>query len=135
MLFHTWPFLLFLLVVVPVFYALRHTRLWIPWLMAASYFFYGWWNPYYLALVFYSTTLDYFLVALMDHCPRGGARVDVIGRLTRLRFDDRVLQAAFLISATATAALADEFGVGGKAHRLSRSGVGGATAQGKVVLF
>ncbi len=104
MLFHTWPFLLFLLVVVPVFYALRHTRLWIPWLMAASYFFYGWWNPYYLALVFYSTTLDYFLVALMDHCPRGGARVDVIGRLTRLRFDDRVLQAAFLISATATAA-------------------------------
>ncbi len=48
MLFHTWPFLIFMLVVLPVFFALRRTRLWIPWLMAASYFFYGWWNPYYL---------------------------------------------------------------------------------------
>ena len=58
MLFHTWPFLIFLLVVLPVFFALRRTRLWIPWLMVASYFFYGWWNPYYLLLVVYSTTLD-----------------------------------------------------------------------------
>ena len=31
-----------------------------PWLMLASYFFYGWWNPYYLLLVVYSTVLDYF---------------------------------------------------------------------------
>jgi hypothetical protein len=66
MLFHTWPFLVFMLIVLPVFYALRNTRWWIPWLMAASYFFYGWWNPYYLLLVFYATVLDYFLVALMS---------------------------------------------------------------------
>jgi alginate O-acetyltransferase complex protein AlgI len=71
MLFHTWPFLLFMLVVLPVFYALRGTRLWIPWLLAASYFFYGWWNPYYLVLVAYSTALDYLLVMLMDHSPAG----------------------------------------------------------------
>src|SRR5881394_3326493 len=70
MLFHTWPFALFLLVVLPVFFALRKTRLWLPWLTIASYFFYGWWNPYYLILVVYSTMLDYTLVALMDHCPR-----------------------------------------------------------------
>lgn len=70
MLFHTWPFLVFALVVFPVYFALRKTRLWIPWLMIASYFFYGWWNPYYLILVVYSTFLDYTLVALMDHCPR-----------------------------------------------------------------
>ena len=44
------------------------------WLMLASYFFYGWWNPYYLSLVFYSTVLDYFLVTLMDRCPREGRR-------------------------------------------------------------
>lgn len=69
MLFHTWPFLVFALVVLPVFFALRKTSLWIPWLMIASYFFYGWWNPYYLILVVYSTMLDYALVALMDHCP------------------------------------------------------------------
>jgi len=59
MLFHTWPFALFLLVVLPVFFALRKTRLWLPWLTIASYFFYGWWNPYYLFLVVYSTLLDF----------------------------------------------------------------------------
>ena len=92
MLFHSWPFLVFLMVVLPVFFALRRTRLWLPWLTLASYFFYGWWNPYYLFLVMYSTLLDFGLVALMDHCPHEGETVDVIGRLTRLRFDDRVLK-------------------------------------------
>ena len=103
MLFHTWPFAIFLFIVLPVFFALRKTRLWLPWLTAASYFFYGWWNPYYLFLVLYSTVLDFSLVALMDHCPRGGQRVDVRARLTRLRFDDRVLKFAF-IGATSAAA-------------------------------
>src|SRR5712664_1987742 len=102
MLFHTWPFLVFLSIVLPVFFALRKTRLWLPWLTVASYFFYGWWNPYYLLLVVYSTLLDFCLVALMDHCPRTGQEVDVLGRLTRLRFDDHVLKGAFLISAMAT---------------------------------
>ena len=102
MLFHTWPFLLFLLLVLPVFFALRRTRLWLPWLTVASYFFYGWWNPYYLLLVVYSTVLDFSLVALMDHCPRTGLKVDVFGRLTRFRFDDRVLEVAFAVSAMAT---------------------------------
>ncbi len=103
MLFHTWPFLLFMAVVLPVFFALRKTRLWLPWLTASSYFFYGWWNPYYLILVVYSTLLDFGLVALMDHCPREGQKVDVLARLTRLRFGDRVLKLAFL-SAALTAA-------------------------------
>src|SRR5438128_11861694 len=102
MLFHTWPFLLFLLIVLPVFFALRKTRLWLPWLTVASYCFYGWWNPYYLLLVVYSTVLDFCLVALMDHCPRAGQPVDVLARLTRLKFDDRVLQVAFGVSAVAS---------------------------------
>lgn len=110
MLFHTWPFLIFMLVVMPVFFALRKTRLWIPWLMAASYFFYGWWNPYYLLLVVYSTVLDYFLVAFMDHCPRpgdtAGQKIDVIARLTRLQFGDWVLKSAFLIASSAVAGTA-----------------------------
>jgi len=83
MLFHTWPFLLFMLVVLPVFLALRRTRLWIPWLLAASYFFYGWWNPYYLLLVVYSTALDYILVTLMDRCPR--VRPDFVALQSRDR--------------------------------------------------
>src|SRR2546423_11498898 len=72
MLFHTLPFLLFMLIVLPVFFALRKTPFWIAWLLAASYFFYGWWNPYYLLLIAYSTTLAYLLVTLMDHCPPAG---------------------------------------------------------------
>jgi len=102
MLFHTWPFLIFLLIVLPVFFALQKTRWWIPWLMAASYFFYGWWNPYYLLLVFYSTVLDFSLVALMDHCPHAGGKVDVAARLLYLRFDDGVLKTAFLAAVAAT---------------------------------
>jgi len=61
MLFHTWTFLLFIAVVLPVLFALRSTRLWIAWLLLASYTFYGWWNPYYLILVFYSTLLDFIV--------------------------------------------------------------------------
>src|ERR1043166_720888 len=101
MLFHTWPFLAFMLIVLPVFFALRKTRLWLPWLTVASYFFYGWWNPYYLLLVIYSTLLDFCLVALMDHCPRTAGKVDVLARITRLRFDDRVLKVAFIVSTAA----------------------------------
>jgi D-alanyl-lipoteichoic acid acyltransferase DltB (MBOAT superfamily) len=97
MLFHTWPFAVFLIVVLPVFFALRRTPLWIPWLMAASYFFYGWWNPYYLLLVVYSTALDYLLVTLMDHCPPAGVARD--GPI------DGVLRSAFWIAAALAAAL------------------------------
>src|SRR5439155_24174533 len=96
MLFHTWPFAIFLFIVLPVFVLLRKTKLWLPWLTLASYFFYGWWNPYYLFLVLYSTVLDFSLVALMDPCPREGNKVNVLARLTRLRFDDGVLRAAFV---------------------------------------
>ena len=102
MLFHTWPFLLFLLVVLPVFYALGKTRLWLLWMLAASYCFYGWWNPYYLALVLYTTTLVYFVVVLMDRCPAEGPKADVLARLTRLRFDDRAAKAAFIACALAS---------------------------------
>src|SRR5271157_1904420 len=101
MLFHTWPFFIFLAIVLPVFFLLRKTPFWIAWLMLASYFFYGWWNPYYLSLVFYSTVLDYFLVTLMDRCPREGANVDMMDRLRRLRFDDPVLKCSFIGSTLA----------------------------------
>ncbi len=99
MLFHTWEFAIFLLIVLPVFFALCKTRLWLPWLTIASYYFYARWNPYYLSLVIYSTILDFFLVALMDRCLRGGERVHVLSRLTKLKFDDPVLKFAFAFSA------------------------------------
>src|ERR1043166_3533537 len=99
MLFHTWPFLAFLLVVLPVFFALRKTPLWIPWLGLASYFFYGWGDPYYLILVVYSTMLDYTLVALMDHCPPTPLGEK---RPNRFRFDDRILLIAFIVATILT---------------------------------
>ncbi|MCA9271039.1 MAG: MBOAT family protein [Planctomycetales bacterium] len=66
MLFHTWPFLAFFAVVYGGFLALKKTPYWLHWLLAASYFFYGWWNPLYLLLIVYSTVLDYAVVAWMD---------------------------------------------------------------------
>jgi D-alanyl-lipoteichoic acid acyltransferase DltB (MBOAT superfamily) len=75
MLFHTWPFLFLFAVVFCGLWPLRSTRWWVPWLLVASYFFYGWWNPYYLILIFYSTLLDFVVVAIMDRCPRHGRGV------------------------------------------------------------
>lgn len=106
MLFHTWPFLIFMLVVMPVFLALRRTGFWIHWLLLASYVFYGWWNPYYLILVVYSTALDFSIVLLMDHCPKDGGPVDVRGRLLKLKFDDGTLKIAYLICGLVTLACA-----------------------------
>ena len=77
MLFHTWTFLGFFALVLLGYYGLQKTKYWLPWLFVASYVFYGWWNPFYLVLVFYSTLLDYLIVAFMDSCPPGGRSVAV----------------------------------------------------------
>src|SRR5665213_2171576 len=101
MLFHRWIFLVFLLIVLPVFFVLRRTRLWIPWLLTASYFFYAWWNPFYLLLVIYSTVLDYLLVTLMEHCPpsRKSHGSDDLPA-TRSSRTDPVLAFAFYVAAS-----------------------------------
>lgn len=72
MLFHTWVFAVFFLVVYPVFLLVRrNNRLMNQWLMLASYVFYGWWNPYYTILLFGTSAIDYGMVVLME---RGGPR-------------------------------------------------------------
>ncbi|MHC4214918.1 MAG: MBOAT family O-acyltransferase [Planctomycetota bacterium] len=63
MLFHTWKFCIFFVVTCLGFALFRRTRLKNLWLLIASYFFYGWWNPLYLVLIAYTTLLNY-LVAL-----------------------------------------------------------------------
>jgi len=65
MFFHTWPFALFFLVAYPTYLALKNTKFRLPFLLAASYFFYGWLNPLYLVLIAYSTILDYTVVTMM----------------------------------------------------------------------
>jgi len=70
MLFHTWPFALFFLIVYPVYLVLKGNRFRLPWLLAASYFFYACFNPLYLILIGYSTLVDYTVVTRMAKSPR-----------------------------------------------------------------
>jgi len=70
MLFHTWPFALFFIIVYPTYLALKNTRLRVPWLLAVSYFFYACFNPLYLILISYSTLLDYIVVMKMSKSTR-----------------------------------------------------------------
>ncbi len=69
MLFHTWIFLAFFLIFYPVYLLVKGTRLKLPWLLAASYVFYGWWNPVYLLLLLWATTVDYLAVWAMAKTP------------------------------------------------------------------
>jgi alginate O-acetyltransferase complex protein AlgI len=67
MLFHTWVFFVFFLIVYPVYLLVRrNNRLMNIWLMLASYTFYGWWNPWYLLLLFGTSAIDFFMVVLMQ---------------------------------------------------------------------
>src|SRR5438105_1682587 len=67
MLFHTWVFFVFFLVVYPVYLLVRkNNQLMNLWLMLASYTFYGWWNPWYLLLLFGTSAIDYLMVVLME---------------------------------------------------------------------
>jgi len=71
MLFHTWVFAVFFLIVYPVYLFIRHSnRAMNIWLLLASYVFYGWWNPLYLILLFGSSAVDYLMVVLMARSRR-----------------------------------------------------------------
>ena len=70
MLFHTWPFALFFLVFYPVYLAVRGTRLRLPWLLLSSYVFYACWNPLYVVLILYATTVDFLAVVRMARSAR-----------------------------------------------------------------
>src|SRR5882672_3583860 len=71
MLFHTWVFLVFCLIVFPVYLLVRrNNQLMNLWLMIASYTFYGWWNPWYLLLLFGTSAIDYLMVILMEQNQR-----------------------------------------------------------------
>ena len=63
--FNSMAFLVFLPVVVSVYWLLPHQgRKY--WLLAASYFFYGYWNPAFLLLLLFSTAVDYLCGMGMD---------------------------------------------------------------------
>src|SRR5271166_2115815 len=67
MLFHTWVFFVFFLIVYPVYLLVRRNNgLMNIWLMIASYTFYIWWNPWYLLLLFGTSAIDYYMVVMME---------------------------------------------------------------------
>ncbi len=70
MLFHTWPFAVFFLIVYPIYLALKNTRFRLPWLLVSSYIFYAWFNPLYVVLIFYSSLLDYIVAARIEKSQR-----------------------------------------------------------------
>jgi alginate O-acetyltransferase complex protein AlgI len=80
MLFQSWPFALFFLIVYPTYLILKKTRLGIFWLLAASYFFYGWINPLYLILILYVTAIDYFAASRMARRPDSPASATLVAR-------------------------------------------------------
>ncbi|MDH4241234.1 MAG: MBOAT family protein [Phycisphaerae bacterium] len=88
MLFHTWAFVLFFLIVYPIYLALKGTRFRLHWLLAVSYFFYACFNPLYLILIAYSTILDYTVVSVMEK--RGRSKlwlsVSIVNNLGLLGF-------------------------------------------------
>ncbi|MBX7145985.1 MAG: MBOAT family protein [Alphaproteobacteria bacterium] len=62
MLFNSYIFVfIFLPIVLCIFYKIGpiNHRLGIAWLTAASVFFYGWWNPNYLVLLFFSIIINF----------------------------------------------------------------------------
>ena len=70
MLFHSWHFAIFFIIVYSIYLPLRRTKFYLHWLLAVSYFFYGWWNPLYLLIIGYSTATSYLAVILMQRGQR-----------------------------------------------------------------
>ena len=63
--FNSWQFLLFLPIVITVYYLLPHKVRWV-WLLAASYFFYMFWNAVLIFLIVGTTLVSYGSGLLME---------------------------------------------------------------------
>ena len=70
MLFNSWLFFIFFVVTAAGYYALGRTRLRTAWLVLASYVFYGWLNPLYVALIAYTTLVNYVAGIRLESSPR-----------------------------------------------------------------
>ena len=88
MLFQTWVFLLFFLVVYLIYLFVKRTRFGVLWLLLVSYFFYGWLNPLYVILILYATTFDFIVSAQMEksHRRKLWLTVSIVNSLALLSF-------------------------------------------------
>jgi alginate O-acetyltransferase complex protein AlgI len=74
MLFHTFHFLVFFLVVFAVYWALRRHRWRLGWLLLASLYFYASWNPWLISLIVFSASVDYGVALLLQGSASPGKR-------------------------------------------------------------
>ena len=72
MLFQTWEFVIFFAIVMAGM-ALLRPGLKSLWLLAASYFFYGYMSPAFLVFIIYITIVDYFISGYIEHYQWGDA--------------------------------------------------------------
>ncbi|MEL6732937.1 MAG: hypothetical protein AAFP83_17540, partial [Bacteroidota bacterium] len=68
MLFNSEGFFFFFVVVFVLYYLLPHPRRWVL-LLVASYYFYAQWNAAYLALILFSTLVDFWAGKKMAALP------------------------------------------------------------------
>jgi alginate O-acetyltransferase complex protein AlgI len=75
MLFPTFTFAVFFLIVMPVSWATMHRPArWRMFIIAASYVFYSWWDPRYVVLLGGSTVVNQMVAHAIYRAPRIGAR-------------------------------------------------------------
>jgi alginate O-acetyltransferase complex protein AlgI len=88
MLFHTFEFFVFMIVVVAFTFVLPRVVT-LPFLLAASYFFYGWSGPFFLLLLIASSVTDYTLArafAAKRHLWKTGIVVSALVNFSLLGF-------------------------------------------------
>src|SRR4051812_41395324 len=74
MLFNSLTFVVFFAVVLAIYWSLRSWNARKNVLLAASYLFYGAWNPPFLLLLFATSALDYYLGARIAAATTPGTR-------------------------------------------------------------
>jgi len=70
MLFHSWPFAVFGIVVYLGYLLLSRTRLGLLWLLAASLFFYGWAGPRFVLLLLYVIAVNFAAGLMIERSGR-----------------------------------------------------------------
>lgn len=87
MLFNTWEFLVFFVVVFGAYLAtMRHVKAQNVLLLVSSYLFYGWWDWRFLGLLLLSTVVDYSTALLMRQAatPQGRKALMLVSVVTNL---------------------------------------------------
>jgi alginate O-acetyltransferase complex protein AlgI len=73
MVFNSVEFLLFFVIVTVLYFLLPHKWRW-PMLLSASCFFYMFFKPVYILILFFTITVDYFVVIVLERTHNPGQR-------------------------------------------------------------